>query len=616
MSNQTYDDLVAEQVDRDAVEIHRNGALAAVIGVAGAALAIAWFGRAVQDGGAVNWVTFVVVAVVAVAWLRAFVDARTPLLVADQQGVRMRLGQTWHGLPWRDLERVDHLPRRGLLRDGQLRLEPLADVVPVAGVGLGGRLAASLNRRILGTPLAVPLGITTRVPSLDVDLTVALRRLAAGQTAVVEVDGGAAPADAAGTTDTQTEEPTLAVIDGVEPDPVEQLEGHRAHQQGAVEVSVGTSAASLAEDPTPAEEASTRVVAVEVDEQPPAPTRIGLRLRRGLAALVGGHARTADPELVEEADAVEDIAPVVGPRPTRELRAARRSDVVSAPGDELADAPALQGRELRRAGSVNLVVESAAVEPVVPPAIEVEEVAPAAAPDPVIGPELAAARERLGLSVDTLAERTRIRPHVIEAIEVDDFGPCGGDFYARGHLRTLARVLGIDAAPLVTSYDERYADAPIAARKVFEAELAAGTGGLRSTSGGPRWSVLVAAAMAVVLAWSVARLLMDDAKEVQQPAISLSQGSGGPNSAQQPAQRVTVKVSALSSSSVKVVNKRGNVVFSADLVAGDIHRIDVVAPVTIEASDGGAVEVEIDGDPRGTLGKAGQPGSRTYRVAR
>ena len=103
--------------------------------------------------------------------------------------------------------------------------------------------------------------------------------------------------------------------------------------------------------------------------------------------------------------------------------------------------------------------------------------------DPVIGPELAAARVRVGLSVDQLAERTRIRPHVIESIEVDDFAPCGGDFYARGHLRTLARVLGKDPAPLLEKFDKRYATAPINARRVFEAELATGmTGSMRSTS--------------------------------------------------------------------------------------------------------------------------------------
>ena len=178
-----------------------------------------------------------------------------------------------------------------------------------------------------------------------------------------------------------------------------------------------------------------------------------------------------------------------------------------------------EGRELRRPGSVNLVEDTVvwgdrvrpiaregnAVEPLVIDDFGVEP-----ADDPVVGPELAAARTRLGLTVDQLADRTRIRPHVIESIEVDDFQPCGGDFYARGHLRTLARVLGIDVAPLLEAYDDRYADAPINPRRVFEAELATGSSGsIRGTRGGPNWSVLIAAVMTLVLAWSVARLVMD-----------------------------------------------------------------------------------------------------------
>ncbi|MBA3264917.1 MAG: helix-turn-helix domain-containing protein, partial [Nocardioidaceae bacterium] len=67
----------------------------------------------------------------------------------------------------------------------------------------------------------------------------------------------------------------------------------------------------------------------------------------------------------------------------------------------------------------------------------------------MIGGEIAEARQRLRLSIDELADRTRIRPYVIESIEADNFGPCGGDFYARGHLRMLARVLGLDGDPLV-----------------------------------------------------------------------------------------------------------------------------------------------------------------------
>ena len=84
-------------------------------------------------------------------------------------------------------------------------------------------------------------------------------------------------------------------------------------------------------------------------------------------------------------------------------------------------------RKARPRRSRCLVIDDLVVEPAV---------------EPVIGPELAGPRHAARLTVDQLADRTRIRPHVIESIEMDDFVPCGGDFYARGHLRTLARVLG------------------------------------------------------------------------------------------------------------------------------------------------------------------------------
>ena len=106
-------------------------------------------------------------------------------------------------------------------------------------------------------------------------------------------------------------------------------------------------------------------------------------------------------------------------------------------------------------------------------ALLIDDYAAHPAAEPVIGPQFAAARRRLALSVDELADRTRIRPHVIEAIEVDDFSACGGDFYARGHLRTLARVLGVDVrARCWRRTTSSYADAPIDPRRVFEAELA------------------------------------------------------------------------------------------------------------------------------------------------
>jgi cytoskeleton protein RodZ len=237
--------------------------------------------------------------------------------------------------------------------------------------------------------------------------------------------------------------------------------------------------------------------------------------------------------------------------------------------------------------------------------------------DPVVGPVLQAARTRLGLSVDQLADRTRIRPHVIESIEVDDFGPCGGDFYARGHLRTLARVLGVDAAPLLASYDERYADAPIDPRRVFEAELATGaSGAIHGTRGRLNWSVLVAGVMAVVLLWSVARLLMDGPVPVSdQPVLNGSPGTGGrAQLTGASTDRVEVSFTAATGGARVIVRDgRQRVVFDEPLAFNQTGELEVVPPVRISSTDGG-LTVTVDGEDEGPLGATGEDAQRIYVV--
>ena len=301
--------------------------------------------------------------------------------------------------------------------------------------------------------------------------------------------------------------------------------------------------------------------------------------------------------------------------------AALKSDPAGDELDGASDRRLPEARELHRPGSVSLVEDTVVwgdrVRPIAKPgpAVEplvIEELAPAPAPDPVIGPELVAARTRLGLSVDQLADRTRIRPHVIESIEVDDFAPCGGDFYARGHLRTLARVLGVDVTPLLAAYDEKYADAPIDARRVFEAELAtAADGPIRGTRGGPNWSVLVAAVMAVVLAWSIARLVMDSPVELHAKPVL----NGSPSSPARLGPPVPVLLDASSGGAHVVVRDgAGRVVFNGDLAFGDSRPLKAAPPVRVQSSDG-ALRVTVDGHDQGKLGADGEPAQNTFAPA-
>jgi cytoskeletal protein RodZ len=73
-----------------------------------------------------------------------------------------------------------------------------------------------------------------------------------------------------------------------------------------------------------------------------------------------------------------------------------------------------------------------------------------------IGETLADARHQSGLSVTQVSQQTRIRESIIRDIEQGDFTACGGDFYARGHIRSIAGVVGADPVPLISEYDSAH----------------------------------------------------------------------------------------------------------------------------------------------------------------
>jgi len=86
-----------------------------------------------------------------------------------------------------------------------------------------------------------------------------------------------------------------------------------------------------------------------------------------------------------------------------------------------------------------------------------------------IGDTLAEARRQAGLTVTLVSQQTRIRESIINSIEHDDFSSCGGDFYARGHIRSIATVVGVDPAPLIREYDqENGPPGRLRAAEVFE----------------------------------------------------------------------------------------------------------------------------------------------------
>jgi hypothetical protein len=171
----------------------------------------------------------------------------------------------------------------------------------------------------------------------------------------------------------------------------------------------------------------------------------------------------------------------------------------------------------------------------------------------------------------------------------------------------------VDAAPLLAEYDATYADAPVNAKAVFEAELATGHGGLRPMRGGPNWSVLVAAVMGVVLIWSVARLVMAGGPAAPAPQISLDSGSAGTSSpyGKTAAPVPVVLTAAGGGAQVVVRDGSGTVVFTGDLAFGQSKTLKVSPPVRVQSSDG-SLAVSVKGGKAKAIGTTGQAAQKTY----
>jgi cytoskeletal protein RodZ len=227
-----------------------------------------------------------------------------------------------------------------------------------------------------------------------------------------------------------------------------------------------------------------------------------------------------------------------------------------------------------------------------------------------IGESLVAAREAAGLTVSQVAERTRIRETVIRAIERDDYTLCGGNFYARGHIRSIARVNGIDPAPLITAYDDAHGGSPqaIPARQAFEPETPVRFRERRA----PNWSAAMIVALVLVAIYGIVRVATghDDhhaARRAAAPATARPTPRA-PAAAPTPAPRkdVTVRVKAKRASWLNVRDAKGKELFSGIIRAGQTEEWKSRKRIRLLIGNGGGVRVTVNGKDVGAPGETGQ----------
>lgn len=235
-----------------------------------------------------------------------------------------------------------------------------------------------------------------------------------------------------------------------------------------------------------------------------------------------------------------------------------------------------------------------------------------------IGQTLAEAREKAGLTVEQVAAATRIRRTLVMDIERDDFASSGGDFYARGHVRTIAQKVGVDPAPLLAEFDAaRPEAAPPKATDVFESETAA-----RPERRGPNWTGAMALALALVLVYGIAQVVTRDSPVATEglggkdrettssspspsPSPSKTPTSGGSAVAQAPRSKVTVVLRARDTSWVQATTASGEELFQG-LLENETRTFTDRQRIKLVIGNAGAVTLTVNGTPIGSPGRSGQ----------
>ena len=231
-----------------------------------------------------------------------------------------------------------------------------------------------------------------------------------------------------------------------------------------------------------------------------------------------------------------------------------------------------------------------------------------------IGDALAQARGQAGLTITQVSQRTCIRETIIRGIEHDDFSACGGDFYARGHIRSIARVVGADSEPLIHEYDATHGSPQaIRAADVFEPATPIK---LRERRG-PNWSVAMIIVLALLVGYGVYRAVEavaspgSHAPVAAPPSHHSSAAAAAPTTpAPTPthvSHKVVIRLTAIEDCWVEFTTPAGTYLSQDYVVGGSSMTWTFHRNVTMQIGNPGGILLTVNGKHLGRPGSVGQP---------
>jgi cytoskeletal protein RodZ len=236
-----------------------------------------------------------------------------------------------------------------------------------------------------------------------------------------------------------------------------------------------------------------------------------------------------------------------------------------------------------------------------------------------LGEVLHNARTSVGISLEDLAVATSIRAGLLSEMEKNNFSHCGGDIYARGHLRNLAPKLGLDAQELINLYNEEHsAESRSINEMLVENNVARVPHEKKSIS----WKVPAAFSIAIVVVVAVVQIVISNVnsegprKVDPTPSVSASAEptpSASATSTTPATGGVTMSITASRGNSRIDIVVDGQHVDKGSIFQGETKSFEAKTSISIYFSNPAGLDVTVNGELLAPLGGENQEVRRTFR---
>ena len=240
-----------------------------------------------------------------------------------------------------------------------------------------------------------------------------------------------------------------------------------------------------------------------------------------------------------------------------------------------------------------------------------------------LGEFMQGARESAGLSIDELAERTSIRAGLLREIEKNNFVHCGGDTYARGHLRNIAPIISVDAQTLIDLYNKEHSSE---LRKIHDMLLENNVTRIPAERKTVSWKSLAIVSIVVLAAIAGGQVIISNSKTTVTPTVistptATASAKPSPTSTQTQTTEVVPSVSGELSLTISAARGNSNInvvvagknLYKGPLFQGETKSFNAPNSISIYLSNAGDLDLTLNGEKIAPLGARNEEIRKTFR---